>query len=100
MDYVEPDELSDEELSEPAPAVATVNVQFKSGSTKSVTVNLPTSSSIFDTVLTSDNFLEYVSSPYNFSEGAFLVIPTEEGKSHIFIEISATDFVEVKMWNP
>jgi len=84
-----------QDINDDTPAEITVKVRFKSGHEKDIKVNLPVESEIFDGTLTINNVLDYIGSAYAFTENAFLALPVDNQGSHVFIDISATDFVEV-----
>ena len=83
---------TDEDLT---PSTVTVKVRFKSGYEKDIEVNLPVDSDIFDGTLTRSNILDYIGTAYAFTESTFLALPIDANGSHVFIEVDATDFIEV-----
>lgn len=98
MDYVEPDEFVSESLDsgiDLTEVTVSIFIKFKSGTERTISLNLPVETPIYDTPLTASNIMDFIGTPYNFSEGAFLALPTDDNGSHIFLSLDSTDYIEV-----
>lgn len=109
MDYGESSEFGDEGLNiededgwediplefDDEPSLTTVVVQFKSGLSKEWRFMLPKTSDAYDGPITKDAFMHIITNAYSYGEAPFVVLPLDDG-SHVFLDLNATDFVEVR----
>lgn len=108
MDYGEPSESWDEGVSiededgweeipleDMTPRPVTVGIQFKSGLHREWTFTLPKEGVGFEESITKDGMVELITNAYSFGEAPFIVLPLDDGSS-VFVDLSATDFMELK----
>jgi len=97
MDYVESVEPIEESLEGLGPkATVSATFKFKSGLEQVVKFEVPTYTPVYAEPLTSTSIYEIVSAALSFGEAPFLSLPTEDG-SQMFVDLSATDYVSVKV---
>lgn len=90
------DDWDDIELEEDIePHSVTVCIQFKSGRYQEWTLQLPKTSPAYDTPITKNSIVELVTNAYSFGESPFIILPLDDG-TQVFIDLSATDFMELK----
>jgi hypothetical protein len=96
MDDVESVEPWDEELDDEleAPAPVTVRAIFKSGLSKEWVMTLPRYSTTYNSHVTRGGLLDLVTNSYALGEAPLIILPLDDD-THVFIDLSATDYLEI-----